>query len=52
MAIIFSDCQLQLPDFKLNDKFVEPKGAHFFKEDGTMQNPFDHTQDAHYEAKH
>ena len=41
-----------LPDFKVNDKFVELKGAHFFKEDGTMQNPFDHTQDAHYEAKH
>lgn len=33
-------------------ELVEIKGTHFFKEDGTMQNPYDHTQDDLYEAKH
>ena len=40
------------PDFLIEGKLVEVKGDHFFKEDGTMQNPFDHSQDALYEAKH
>lgn len=40
------------PDFIINGKFVEIKGDHFFKKDGTMQNPYDHTQDSLYEAKH
>ncbi len=40
------------PDFEINGQLVEIKGDHFFKEDGTMQNPFDRSQDALYEAKH
>ena len=40
------------PDFIVEGQAVEIKGDHFFKEDGTMQNPFDHSQDALYEAKH
>lgn len=42
-----------IPDFRLNEsQFIELKGSQFVKEDGTWQNPFDHTQDALYEAKH
>jgi hypothetical protein len=41
-----------MPDFKVNDQFIEIKGDHFFKADGTMQNPWDHTLDNLYEAKH
>ena len=40
------------PDFIVDGKYIEIKGDHFFKEDGTMYNPFDHTQDGLYEAKH
>jgi len=40
------------PDFKIGDLYFEIKGDHFFKEDGTMQNPFNHSQDGLYEAKH
>ena len=40
------------PDFKIDGKLVEIKGDHFFNEDGTMQNPFDRSQNALYEAKH
>lgn len=40
------------PDFKYKDKLIEIKGDHFFNENGTMCNPFDHSQDALYEAKH
>lgn len=40
------------PDFEIDGKLVEIKGDHFFKEDGTMQNPFDHNLDDLYEAKH
>lgn len=40
------------PDFKYNGQLIEIKGDHFFKADGTMCNPFDHTQDNLYEAKH
>ena len=36
----------------IEGKLVEVKGDHFFKEDGTMQNPYDHSQDGLYEAKH
>ena len=36
----------------IEGKLVEVKGDHFFKEDGTMQNPYDHSQDELYEAKH
>lgn len=28
-----------MPDFKVNNQFIEIKGYHFFKSDGTMQNP-------------
>ena len=43
-----------IPDFYLPqlDQYVEIKGDHFFKEDGTMQNPYDHSLDPLYEAKH
>lgn len=41
-----------MPDFKVEDQFVEIKGDQFFKEDGTMQNPYDHSLDALFEAKH
>ena len=41
-----------IPDFKINNKLIEIKGDYFFKSDGTMCNPYDHTQDALYEAKH
>ena len=40
------------PDFYVDGYYVELKGDHFFKEDGTMQNPYDHSQDLLYEAKH
>ena len=40
------------PDFLIENQYVEIKGDHFFKEDGTMQNPYDHSQDGLYEAKH
>ena len=40
------------PDFNVNGKLYEIKGDHFWKEDGTMQNPFDHSTDGLFEAKH
>lgn len=40
------------PDFEIEDNLYEIKGNQFLKEDGTWQNPFDHSQDALYEAKH
>ena len=40
------------PDFIVDEQTVELKGDHFFKEDGTMHNPFDNSQDGLYEAKH
>lgn len=40
------------PDFVVNNQVIEVKGRHFFKEDGTMCNPFAHYQDDIYEAKH
>lgn len=40
------------PDFRIGSSFYEIKGRHFFKEDGTMQNPWCHAQDGIYEAKH
>jgi hypothetical protein len=41
-----------IPDFKINNKLIELKGDQFFKEDGTMQNPFDSSQNELYEFKH
>lgn len=40
------------PDFIVDNKYYEIKGDQFFKDDGTMQNPFDHSLDGLYEAKH
>lgn len=40
------------PDFKIEDKYYEIKGPQFFKEDGTMQQPWDHSKDDLYEVKH
>lgn len=40
------------PDFKIDNIYYEIKGNQFLKEDGTWQNPYDHSQDALYEAKH
>ena len=40
-----------MPDFKVDGQFIELKGDQFFK-DGKMQNPYDHSQDLLYEAKH
>ena len=28
------------PDFRIKDKLIEIKGAHFLKEDGTWRNPY------------
>lgn len=40
------------PDFEVNGHLVEIKGPQFFKDDGTMCNPFDHNLDGVFEAKH
>ena len=40
------------PDFEVNGQFYEIKGNQFWNEDGTMCNPYDHTQDGLFEAKH
>ena len=40
------------PDFIINGTFIEIKGDQFFKDDGTMCNPYDHSMDGLYEAKH
>ena len=40
------------PDFIVNGKLYEIKGDQFWKEDGTMQNPYDHSMDGLFEAKH
>lgn len=40
------------PDFEVDGILVEIKGDQFFDKDGKMINPFDHSQDEFYEAKH
>ena len=40
------------PDFIVEGRYVEIKGDHFFKEDGTMRNSWDSSLDGLYEAKH
>lgn len=40
------------PDFEVNDTLYEIKGPQFLKEDSTWQNPFDHSLDSLFEAKH
>lgn len=40
------------PDFLYCGNLIEIKGDHFFNENGTMCNPYDHSQDDLYEAKH
>ena len=53
MQYIFDGkCHQYMPDFIVEGQVVEIKGDHFFKEDGTMQNPYDHSLDPLYEAKH
>lgn len=39
------------PDFEINGQFFEIKGDQFLKEDGTWQNPFNHSLDGLCEAK-
>ena len=39
------------PDFEIDGQLFEIKGDQFFK-DGRMVNPFDHSQDGLFEAKH
>ena len=39
-------------DFRYKGKLIEVKGDQFFKADGTLQNPFDHSQDERYEYCH
>ena len=41
-----------MPDFKVDGKFIEIKGDHFFNKDGSMRNPWDSSLDSLYEAKH
>lgn len=41
-----------MPDFKVGNEYVELKGDQFFTENGKMCNPYDHSQDERYEAKH
>lgn len=40
------------PDFRYKGNLIEIKGDQFVKENGTWQNPFDHSQDDLFEAKH
>ena len=40
------------PDFNVNGELYEIKGDQFFNDDGTMCNPYDHSQDGLFEAKH
>ena len=40
-----------MPDFKVQDQYVEIKGNQFFDKNGDMQNPYDHSQDELYRAK-
>lgn len=40
------------PDFKINEILYEIKGDQFISSDGSWQNPYDHSQDGLYEAKH
>ena len=50
---IFNNEQHQYwPDFLVDGQMIELKGNQFLKEDGTWQNPYDHSLDALYEAKH
>ena len=41
-----------MPDFKVEDQFVEIKGDQFFAEDGKMKSPYNEKNNAHNEAKH
>lgn len=40
------------PDFEVDGKLYEIKGDHFFKNDGTLCNPYNHKLDERFEAKH
>ena len=39
------------PDFKINNRYIEIKGLHFF-ENNKLINPYDRNQDDFYEAKY
>lgn len=41
-----------VPDFSVDGRLVEIKGKCFLKSDGTWQNPYNHSLDDLYEAKH
>lgn len=50
---IFEDkIHYYFPDFLYNGKLIEIKGGHLISDDGSWQNPYDHSQDELYEAKH
>lgn len=40
------------PDFEIGGKYYEIKGTQFLTEDNKWRNPFDHSLDEKYEAKH
>ena len=40
------------PDFKINGELIEIKGKQFLTENGSWCNPFDHSLDGLFEAKH
>lgn len=40
------------PDFRYKGELIEIKGQQFVKENGEWQNPFDHSQDELFKAKH
>ena len=40
------------PDFEIDGKYYEIKGNQFLTENGKWQNPFNHSLDKKYEAKH
>lgn len=40
------------PDFKINEELIEIKGSQFLTENGNWHNPYDHTLDELFEAKH
>lgn len=47
-----NEIHFYFPDFNVNGELYEIKGDQFFNDDGTMCNPYDHSQDSLFEAKH
>lgn len=53
LVFIFENKQYYYyPDFEVNGQLIEIKGNQFLKEDGTWCNPYDHSLDKLFEAKH